>query len=438
MKKGLKMVAAAAMCLAAVAGSATGHVGTSLTYQGKLKLSGQPVNANADLQFRLFDSSSGGSQVGSTQSHNSVAVQDGLFTRTLDFGTGAFNGSQRWLEVAVRSPAGTGNFVILTPRQQMTPAPYAQVAETSLKPWTASGANAVLVGGKVGVGTNNPSSLVDINGAQDAMRIRGHEPQFTITDSTAGKRAMIQNAGGRLFTMTEAFLAGTDTSGFTMLDAQGRVGIGTFTPSSKVEIAAQDGLTISGFQPFLTLKDMNAGGARAIISTGNGDIGLYSNGAIARQTPSVIIKDNDWMGLGITPAFRLDLPNIANPDGRGRANRWDTYSSARWKENVKTIDNALETVMQLRGVTFDWKKDHGGAHDVGFIAEEVGKVVPELVTWEPDGKTAQGLAYDRVSALTVEAIKAQQRKIESLEQANADLREKLEELTRLVAEQASK
>ena len=216
------------------------------------------------------------------------------------------------------------------------------------------------------------------------------------------------------------------------------MGIGTFSPTSRVEIAAQDGLAITGFQPFMTLRDTGAGGARAVISTGNGDIGFYSNGALARQFPSVLIKDNDWVGMGVVPGFRLDLPNIGNNDGRARANRWDTYSSIRWKDNVQTIENAIDKVMQLRGVTFDWKAEHGGTHDVGFVAEEVGKVLPELVSWEEDGEWAKGLAYDHITAVTVEAIKEQQAQIHGLKKANAELREQVEKLAQRLEKKSAK
>ncbi len=131
--------------------------------------------------------------------------------------------------------------------------------------------------------------------------------------------------------------------------------------------------------------------------------------------------------------MRLDLPNIANADGRGRANAWTTYSSIRWKDNVQTLEGALDKVRQLRGVSFDWNAEHGGAHDIGFVAEEVGKVVPEIVTWENDGTWAKSLAYDRITALAVEAIKEQQRQIESLQQANADMQERIEDLMQRVA-----
>src|SRR6185295_17248708 len=98
--------------------------GTSFTYQGRLADSGTPVNGNYDLQFGLWNSSSGGGQVGSTQTLNAVLVSNCVFTVNLDFGAGAFPGANRFLEIAVR-PAGVGSFTTLTPRQPITSTPYA-------------------------------------------------------------------------------------------------------------------------------------------------------------------------------------------------------------------------------------------------------------------------------------------------------------------------
>src|SRR3954463_12939719 len=92
---------------------------TGFTYQGRLADSGTAVNGNYDLQFALWNSLSGGAQVGSTQTINTVAVSNGVFTVNLDFGAGAFPGANRFLEIGVR-PAGVGSFITLTPRQPIT------------------------------------------------------------------------------------------------------------------------------------------------------------------------------------------------------------------------------------------------------------------------------------------------------------------------------
>ena len=75
------------------------------------------------------------------------------------------------------------------------------------------------------------------------------------------------------------------------------------------------------------------------------------------------------------------------------------------KENIKTIENALDKVSQLRGVEFDYKEN--GIHSLGFIAQEVEKVIPDLVFGD-DPKT---VAYQNFVALLVEAIKELKKEI---------------------------
>src|SRR3989475_8200863 len=111
--------------LAMSLGATTARAQTSsFTYQGRLTDGGAAANGNYDLQFALFDSLSGGAQVGSTQSLNTVAVSNGVFTVSLDFGANAFNGANRFLEISAR-PSGGGSFTLLSPRQPITSTPYA-------------------------------------------------------------------------------------------------------------------------------------------------------------------------------------------------------------------------------------------------------------------------------------------------------------------------
>lgn len=109
--------------------------GTSFTYQGRLTGAAGPIDGACDLQFKLFDAASGGAQVGTTQTSPGLTLQDGLFTTQLDFGPGAFAGQARWLEIALRCPAGSGAYTLLSPRQPLTAAPYALYALAG--PYTA-------------------------------------------------------------------------------------------------------------------------------------------------------------------------------------------------------------------------------------------------------------------------------------------------------------
>ncbi len=102
---------------------------TAFTYQGKLAFNGVPVTDTCDLDFWLFDAPVGGGLIAPVTKLN-IPVNGGVFTTTLDFGSLAhFNGQDRYLDIAVRCPAGVGSFVAIG-RQAITPAPYALFAHS--------------------------------------------------------------------------------------------------------------------------------------------------------------------------------------------------------------------------------------------------------------------------------------------------------------------
>jgi hypothetical protein len=108
-------------------GSAAGPlapVGSGFTYQGQLIQSGVPADGQYDFIFTLYDAATDGSQVGTPVTLDNQTVSQGLFTVPLDFGASAFQGDERWLEIAVR-PTGGEAYSTLSPRQPLTPAPYA-------------------------------------------------------------------------------------------------------------------------------------------------------------------------------------------------------------------------------------------------------------------------------------------------------------------------
>ncbi len=95
---------------------------TEFTYQGRLNDGGMAANGSYDLEFRLFDVAANGSAIVSVQ-RLGVTVTNASFTVGLDFGA-QFDGTARYLEIAVK-PAGSANpFTTLNPRQQITSAPY--------------------------------------------------------------------------------------------------------------------------------------------------------------------------------------------------------------------------------------------------------------------------------------------------------------------------
>jgi len=98
-------------------------LGSAFTYQGQLKKAGLPVTAICDFEFRLYNSASGVSQIGPLESKTGIGVIGGLFSVTLDFGSGAFNGEGRWLGIQVKCSSDEGYTDL--GRQELTPTPMA-------------------------------------------------------------------------------------------------------------------------------------------------------------------------------------------------------------------------------------------------------------------------------------------------------------------------
>ena len=121
----------------------------------------------------------------------------------------------------------------------------------------------------------------------------------------------------------------------------------------------------------------------------------------------------------------------------GAGVNYGASSSRRWKNNVVPIGDPLAKLSKLQGVFFDWDEEHGGAHDVGMIAEEVGAVLPEIVQYEQNGVDAIGMDYSKMTPLLVQAVNAlraeQDTRIESLRGEKdaeiAALRSEAKELT---------
>jgi hypothetical protein len=195
--------------------------------------------------------------------------------------------------------------------------------------------------------------------------------------------------------------------------------------------------TASGYQALYsnTTGQENSGfGANALFanSTGNfltcvgvnctvSEDGLHNATAIGAHA---VVGQSNSLVLGGTGDFAVNVGigttkpsnilTIARGAGHPVSDSWETYSSRRWKTNIKTLPDALTKVEQLRGVSYD-RKD-SGKHEIGVIAEEVGAVVPEVVSYEQNGKDAAGVDYSRLTALLIEAVKQQQHEISLLRQ----------------------
>ena len=148
------------------------------------------------------------------------------------------------------------------------------------------------------------------------------------------------------------------------------------------------------------------------LADSGGDAGygaIQATYAGVENTP--LILNPNGGGVGILTTNVTNPLTIGQGSGWALADGWATYSSRRFKTDIHTLTGALDKVEELRGVSYTLKAT--GRHEIGVIAEEVGKVVPEVVTYEKNGVDAQSVDYNRLTALLIEATKQQQVEIVS-------------------------
>ena len=211
----------------------SGDMGTAFTYQGRLMEDGNPADGLHDFQFRLYNDANTfiGNQLGNTIDINDLDVIDGYFTVELDFNSpSAFNGYARWLQIDVR-PGDLSDpceYTILSPRQEVTPTPYALYAKNAStdNDWMISGNDMYsAVSGNVGIGTSTPESRLHIEqsvGAWDeGIRLSYGDHAWDIITDFGGERLTIAPDQD-------------STEGLVMRN--GNVGIGTASPEAKLDV----------------------------------------------------------------------------------------------------------------------------------------------------------------------------------------------------------
>ena len=190
-------------------------LGTAFTYQGQLKSEGQPYTGTCDFQFGLYDVPTGGTPLGNLP-RTGVPLTEGYFTVQLDFGAGAFTGEARYLDISVRCPAGTGDYTLLEPRQELTATPYALYATNN---WSVTG-NAGTTPGTNYLGTSDNQALeIKVNN----QRVFRFEPNTTSPNLIGGYSGNAITTG-----VYGATISGGGKSGYLnrVTDAYGSIGGG--------------------------------------------------------------------------------------------------------------------------------------------------------------------------------------------------------------------
>jgi len=153
--------------------------------------------------------------------------------------------------------------------------------------------------------------------------------------------------------------------------------------------------------------------------------GSAANGGVTISGSAVNIDSFVGVGVGEGNATHaITLPDNSDNTGKMKANAYLTYSSIRYKKDVEPLEDPIGTLNKLDGVSYVWKDT--GKKDYGFIAEEVGKVLPDIVEFAQDSEYANSMDYIRIISFLVEGVKEQDKKIANLEKKLDLLIEKLD------------
>ncbi len=380
-----------------------GQVPQTISYQGVLTdaIGNNVADGLYDLSFSLYDVGTGSSALWS-ENHTQVSIAKGIFGVILG-GASTPNpialpfDKQYWLGTTV------GSDPEMAPRIKLAAVAYSLTAQSVIGLSNSFSSN-----DNVGIGTS-PSAKLDVQNTAPGDKV------LILRKSTGGTLAQFHedgNSNGQLFLsdasgQTSVSISAVGSSTFN----GGKFGIGT-TPQA--QFAVRNSQVGQGVAQFLN----TAGSHLASVyedGNGNGQVFVANNSG---QTNVIIsaVGTSTFNGGAVGIAATGTMPSILTV-GQGAGNPisdgWSVYSSRRWKENVLTIDSALDKIRGLRGVKYDRKVD--GKHDIGLIAEEVGQVIPEIVQYEENGVDAQSVDYARLVAVLIEAVKEQQTDIEDLQ-----------------------
>ncbi len=234
------------------------------------------------------------------------------------------------------------------------------------------------------------------------------------------------------------------------INSSGNVGIGTSSPSYKVDVngrtrSSDFGMTNSTqnyyhFDSFTGNNFMGLPSANTlgIYINGSERMRINSAGQIAWGTSSIdgyltltwagqtyvgfVMNNTDAFGTSTNIRFKNNGTTVGEIASTTTTTSYNTSSDYRLKENVVPMTGVLAKVAQLKPVTYKWKSN--GSDGQGFIAHELQEVAPYAVSGEKDGEQMQGVDYGKITPLLTAALQEALAKIESLEARLAVLESK--------------
>jgi len=270
--------------------------------------------------------------------------------------------------------------------------------------------------GKVGIGTNNPDEKLHIAGS------------IKIVDGNQGVgKLLVSDASGVGNWTNPATISDGDwtISGnhlYAAISSYSYIGIGTSSPSGKLHVnGGQAGTGANGTR--ITLKAQDGGddytiygsggdGGDIVLQPGAGGIGMLGGNG----TPGGVA-----IGTTNPGTYKLYVNGAAYATGG-----W-SGSDRKFKKDIQHIENPLEKLILMQGVSYKWKsedypnKNFPDGRHYGVVAQQIEKVLPEIVKTGPEGDLA--VAYNEIIAVIIEAVK-------ELDQENSVLKDRIKKLER--------
>jgi hypothetical protein len=288
----------------------------------------------------------------------------------------------------------------------------------------------IFTGGNVGIGTTSPQERLHVSGISrfdfgGARQVNlstpgGHPGIISFADNGHRRDIIFDSNRIRLETSSSSSTP-LEGNGLT-IDEAGKVGVGTIFPQQKLHVVGLSRFDLGGSKQINITTPSAHSGIIAFAENGHRRDVIFDNSSIRLATSTssslppqgngLTIDEFGSVGVRTTnPSATLDV--VGNIEVNGTVVHG---SDIRLKKNIQSIDGAMDKVLKLRGVEFEWKKDESRNTDpeegtqIGFIAQEVESIVPEIVRSDAEGY--KFVAYANVGALLIEAIKEQQKIIE--------------------------
>jgi len=246
--------------------------------------------------------------------------------------------------------------------------------------------------GFVGIGTSMPSAFLHVV-----------EPGSTTVPDVLGVTggAASGGPGGGISLLAGTSGANGSAVGFT----GGTVTVTAGTGGTGNTTGAGGALTLNGGAG--ASGNNGAQGGAVNINGGAGGSGSPEVGGPGGAGGNIVLTPGAG-GSGLSNGAKgiVSVSGNLTVTGSVTASSYITSSSRRIKTNILPLEGAMAKVQKLQGVSYDLKSS--GEHQIGLIAEDVGKVIPDVVSYEKNGVDAQGVDYGRLTSLLIEATKEQQ------------------------------